>query len=99
MSTLLFYDNPAPLNSKTHLNLRIKPSEDGLRFSAKTNSVLLAAVEFPQACRHLPIVFAKTADKQVLPVALSLEVLAGMMIAFLAGAIWIFSTREYVMEQ
>ena len=36
---------------------------------------------------------------QVLPAALSLEVLAGMLIAFLAGAIWIFSTREYVMEQ
>ena len=36
---------------------------------------------------------------QVLPVALSLEVLAAMLIAFLAGAVWIFSTREYVMEQ
>lgn len=36
---------------------------------------------------------------QVLPAALSLEVLAGMLIAFLAGAVWIFSTREYVMEQ
>ena len=36
---------------------------------------------------------------QVLPAALSLEVLAGMLLAFLAGAIWIFSTREYVMEQ
>lgn len=36
---------------------------------------------------------------QVLPAVLSLEVLAGMLIAFLAGAIWIFSTREYVMEQ
>ena len=36
---------------------------------------------------------------QVLPAALSLEVLAGMLIAFLGGAIWIFSTREYVMEQ
>jgi len=36
---------------------------------------------------------------QVLPAALSLEVLAGMLIAFLAGALWIFSTREYVMEQ
>jgi ABC-2 type transport system permease protein len=36
---------------------------------------------------------------QVLPALLSLEVLAGMLIAFLAGAIWIFSTREYVMEQ
>ena len=36
---------------------------------------------------------------QVLPVALSLEVLAVMLAAFLAGSIWIFSTREYVMEQ
>jgi ABC-2 type transport system permease protein len=36
---------------------------------------------------------------QVLPTALSLEVLAAMLAAFLAGSIWIFSTREYVMEQ
>ena len=36
---------------------------------------------------------------QVLPLALSLEVLAMMLVAFLAGSIWIFSTREYVMEQ
>lgn len=70
MSTLLFYDNPVALNSKIHLNLKIKPSEDGLRFSGKTNSVLLAAVEFPEACRHFPIVFAKGAGKQVLSMAL-----------------------------
>jgi ABC-2 type transport system permease protein len=36
---------------------------------------------------------------QVLPTALSLEVLTGMVAAFLGLAIWIFSTREYVMEQ
>jgi len=36
---------------------------------------------------------------QVLPLALSLEVLAVMLIGFLAASIWIFSTREYVMEQ
>jgi len=35
----------------------------------------------------------------VLPAVLSLEVLAGMLVAFLAGSIWIFSTRQYVMEQ
>jgi SapC protein len=70
MSTLLFYDNPVALNSKTHLNLRIKPSEEGLRFSGKTNSVLLAGVEFPEACKHFPIVFAKVGAKQVLPIAL-----------------------------
>jgi ABC-2 type transport system permease protein len=50
--------------------------------------------------RHRPV-HEGLADMfgQVLPVALSLEVLAGMLIAFLAGSIWIFSTREYVMEQ
>jgi ABC-2 type transport system permease protein len=36
---------------------------------------------------------------QVLPTVLSLEVLTVMLVAFLAGSIWIFSTREYVMEQ
>jgi ABC-type transport system involved in multi-copper enzyme maturation permease subunit len=36
---------------------------------------------------------------QVLPTALSLEVLAAMLVLFLAGSIWIFSTRQYVMEQ
>ena len=36
---------------------------------------------------------------QMLPKALSLEVLAGMLVVFLAGSLWIFSTREYVMEQ
>ena len=70
MSTLLFYDKPIPLNSKTHVNLKIKPSDDGLKFSAKTNSVLLAGVEFPEACKHFPIVFAKVSGERVLPVAL-----------------------------
>ena len=36
---------------------------------------------------------------EVLPTALCLEVLAGVVVAFLAAAAWIFSTREYVMEQ
>lgn len=36
---------------------------------------------------------------QVLPAALCLEVLAGMAVVFLAGAVWIFSSREYVLEQ
>lgn len=70
MSTLLFYDNPIALNSETHRNLKIKPSDEGLKFSAKTNSVLLAGVEFPEACKHFPIVFAKVAEDRVLPVAL-----------------------------
>jgi SapC len=70
MSTLLFYDNPIALNSETHRNLKIKPSDEGLKFSGKTNSVLLAGIEFPEACKHFPIVFAKLAGQQVLPMAL-----------------------------
>lgn len=36
---------------------------------------------------------------QVLPAALCLQVLAGMTVAFMAGALWIFSRRQYVMDQ
>ena len=70
MSSLLFYQNPVVLNSETHRNLKLKPSDDGFKFSGKTNSVLLAGIEFPEACKHFPIVFAKMAEERVLPVAL-----------------------------
>jgi ABC-2 type transport system permease protein len=36
---------------------------------------------------------------QVLPTALCLEAVGGMIVVFLAGATWIFSTREYVLDQ
>jgi len=36
---------------------------------------------------------------QVLPAALCLEVLTGLVVVFLGLSVWIFSTREYVMEQ
>jgi len=36
---------------------------------------------------------------QILPAALCLEVLAAMIVVFLGAATWIFSSREYVMEQ
>jgi ABC-type transport system involved in multi-copper enzyme maturation permease subunit len=36
---------------------------------------------------------------QVLPTALCLEALGGMIVVFLAAAAWIFSAREYVLDQ
>jgi len=36
---------------------------------------------------------------QVLPTALCLEAVGGMIVVFLAGAAWIFSQREYVLDQ
>jgi SapC protein len=70
MASPQFYEHPVALNAKTHLNLRIKPADEGLRFSGKTNSVLLAGIEFPEASKHFPIVFAKVGANQVLPMAL-----------------------------
>ena len=37
--------------------------------------------------------------QQVLPSGQALVVLVGVSVAFLAAAAWIFSTREYVLEQ
>lgn len=70
MATLMFYDSPIALNSDTHRNLKIKPIESGFSFSSKTNAVMLAGTEFPEACKHFPIVFAKIGGERVLPVAL-----------------------------
>lgn len=70
MSLPLLYEKPVALDSKIHLNLRIRPLDEGLRFTAKINSVLLAGTEFPEACKHLPIVFAKTADGPLVATAL-----------------------------
>ncbi len=69
MSTLLFYGNPVPLNSERHRNLKIAPSKDGFSFATKTNSVPLMGVEFMEAAKEYPVVFASTGGSFV-PVAL-----------------------------
>jgi hypothetical protein len=69
MSTLLFYDKPVALNKNEHKNLKIKPSTGDYSFAAKTNSVILAGVEFSEAAKEYPIVFARVGEGLV-PVAL-----------------------------
>ena len=69
MSTLLFYDNPIALNSKTHLNLRIKPTDDGLKFSGKTNSVLPAGIGFPEHAAFS--IVSPDSGNPVLPISFS----------------------------
>jgi hypothetical protein len=65
----LFYGSPIALDSQVHRKLKIKLGDDGLTFSRKTNSVLLAGAEFPEACKHFPIAFTKIAERAALPVA------------------------------
>lgn len=69
MANLLFYENPVALNKVTHKDTRIKPMENNFGFAAKTNSVILAGVEFTEAAKEYPIVFASSGES-VIPVAL-----------------------------
>ena len=69
MANLLFYRNPVPLNKTTHKDKRISSANRTFAFAGKTNSVILAGVEFSEAAKEYPIVFAQAGDS-VIPVAL-----------------------------
>ncbi|MEX0940925.1 MAG: SapC family protein [Pseudomonadales bacterium] len=69
MANLLFYDKPAALNKVAHKDFKIKPVEGDFGFARNTNSVILAGVEFTEAAKEYPIVFAKAGDN-IVPVAL-----------------------------
>ncbi|MBF0620746.1 MAG: SapC family protein [Magnetococcales bacterium] len=59
MTTLLFYENPVPVQTDKHQKTKIKPLENKFRFAAKTNSVILSGVEFVEAAKEYPIVFTR----------------------------------------
>lgn len=68
MAELLFYQRITPLDKDQHRHLRIGEIRE-FSFAAKTNSVPLTAVEFFEAAREYPIVFAGNAEAP-LPAAL-----------------------------
>jgi hypothetical protein len=53
----LFYRKPQPLRPVIHDDLRLKDGD--YAFARETNAVPLAVIEFAQAMRHFPIVFAQ----------------------------------------
>ena len=69
MANLLFYDKPVALNKVAHKDAKIKPLDGDYSFARNTNSVVLAGIEFTEAAKEYPIVFAKAGDTAV-PVAL-----------------------------
>ena len=69
MADLIFYERLISIDSKLHINLRIKPV-DSFMFASKTNSVPIVGVEFIEVAREYPIVFVKGPDNAFLPVAL-----------------------------
>lgn len=68
MPSLLFYEKPVVLNREQHRDLRIGKVAD-FAFAAQTNSVMLTAAEFVEACKEYPIVFAQVGER-LLPAAL-----------------------------
>lgn len=69
MANLLFYQKPVPLNKTDHKSKKIRNAGNSFGFARNTNSVILAGVEFSEAAKEYPVVFAK-AGEEVLPVAL-----------------------------
>ena len=69
MAEMLFYEKPVPLSSVNHADWTLRLPEPRFGFAASINSVVLAGIEFVEASKDYPIVFAKAADALV-PVAL-----------------------------
>ena len=69
MANLLFYKNPVPLNKNDHKDKKISSIGQNFMFAAKTNSVILAGVEFSEAAKEYAIVFTQAGGK-VVPVAM-----------------------------
>lgn len=65
----LFYKKVVPLNKDIHGELYLE-SIEGFLYTKETNSVYIAAIEFLQASKEYPIVFAQSGDQKVFPVVL-----------------------------
>jgi hypothetical protein len=70
MAALLFYEKPVPVNADVHRQTRLGSLADGFRFSANTNSIPLAAVEFFDTAREYPIAFTGKEGGPLFPIAL-----------------------------
>ncbi len=69
MSTkMLFYKNLAPLNKVHHANW-VMTGSNSFDFAKTSNSVPIAAVEFPAAAKDLTIVFAKN-QETIVPITI-----------------------------
>ncbi|MBN8520789.1 MAG: SapC family protein [Alphaproteobacteria bacterium] len=63
----LFYQSPAPLDSKAHRDLGLKKNF-GLSFTRQVNAVPVNLIEMPQICHVYPIAFSP--DDNATPVAI-----------------------------
>jgi hypothetical protein len=65
----LFYKNIVPLNKEQHKGLYVDSTDD-YSFAKESNSLYIAAVEFPRAAAVYPIVFGTDGEGKIFPVVL-----------------------------
>lgn len=65
----LFYRDVVPLSRDRHQDWFVDMAQ-GYAFTRESNSIYVAGTEFPMASREYPIVFAKDAGENLVPVAM-----------------------------
>lgn len=68
MSQQMYYEKPVLLDREKHRNSRVRPTGD-FAFARKSNSLYLAGAEFNEASKEYPIVFTRSPNGKVVPVA------------------------------
>jgi hypothetical protein len=68
MAQQMYYEKPVLLDREKHRRKRVRPT-GGFAFSRKSNSLYLAAAEFNEACKEYPIVFSRSPNGKIVPVA------------------------------
>jgi hypothetical protein len=63
------YKNPIFLNSVTHKSVKIAPVTS-FKYANNLNSVVVVGQEFLEAAKFYPVVFTKTKEEEIIPVAL-----------------------------
>ncbi|MDB5871977.1 MAG: hypothetical protein JWQ07_1419 [Ramlibacter sp.] len=69
MSDAVYYERPVLLDREKHRKRRVRASSS-FAFARKANSLYLAGVEFADACKEYAVVFTRSANQAVVPVAM-----------------------------
>jgi len=69
MSDLMYYEKPALLDRRKHRSRRVRPGSS-FAFARRANSLVLAGVEFNEACKEYAVVFTRPAAGRVVPVVM-----------------------------
>jgi hypothetical protein len=69
LSDAVYYEKPVLLDRARHRRLRVRTSES-FAFARKANSVYLAGAEFGEAMKEYAIVFTRSGNRRIVPVAM-----------------------------